>query len=276
MSDEIVSGTPAGGETSAPAAPAAASTPAATSPATSVQATPQAQATSSVPDGYIPRYRYNEATQRAEQAQAAIKQYESQMAQVKSELDRYRSQVQALVGVTPQQTTEADAIKQQFFQLFPWAKTLESRFGDFEGLLEKGTAMEDQVNHYWTSYGTQTMDRLFKMANDSLGTPLTDEGKRLLHSQFVGFLESSPELQNRYATDPTVVEDFWKTFTSNFVDPTRRASAAGVQSRAVAGARLPQDTISGTPQTSSAPKLNGLDERAAAAWAEFQQKTGRT
>src|SRR5882672_1201369 len=146
MSDEIVSGTPAGGETSAPAAPAAASTPAATSPATSVQATPPAQATPSVPDGYIPRYRYNEATQRAEQAQAAIKQYESQMAQVKSELDRYRSQVQALVGVTPQQTTEADAIKQQFFQLFPWAKTLESRFGDFEGLLEKGTAMEDQVN----------------------------------------------------------------------------------------------------------------------------------
>jgi hypothetical protein len=278
MSDDVnVSGTPATGDTGAPAASAPASTPAAPqSPAASAQATPQAPASTSAPDGFIPRYRYNEASQRAEQAQAAVKQYETQMAQVKQELERYRSQVQALVGVTPQQNTEAEAIKSQFFQLFPWAKKLEERFGDFESLVDQTNDLKAQSDHYWTSYGKQTMDRLFSLADSSLGSPLTEEGKRQLHNSFVGFVQSSPELTARYANDPSIVEDFWKGFTSSFVDPARRASSANVQQRVGAVARLPQDSPSGAPQTTPAPKLNGLDERALAAWAEFKAKTGRT
>jgi hypothetical protein len=135
--------------------------------------------------------------------------------------------------------------------------------------------MNAQVDHYWSTYGNQTMDRLYKLAAESLGSPLPDEGKRQLHASFVGFIQSSPELQNRYASDPTIVEDFWKQFTSSFVDPVRRASSAATAQRAAGVARLPQDSPSGTPQTGGAPKLNGLDERAAAAWAEFQSRTGR-
>lgn len=273
---EAVSGTPATGDTGASAAPAAATPTAVTTPASSVQATPQAPATPSAPpDGFIPRYRYNEVAQREAQAREAVTRYESEMTKIKSELDRYRSQVNALVGVTPQTNTEADAIKSQFFQLFPWAKKLEDRFGDFESLVDQTQDLRAQNDHYWTSYGKQTMDRLFGLATESLGSPLTDEGKRQLHASFVGFVQSSPELSERYASDPTIVEDFWKGFTSSFVDPARRASAAGVATRAAAGARLPQDSPSGTPQSTPAPKLTGLDERAAAAWAEFKAKTGR-
>lgn len=261
--NEVVA--PAAGEIAAPASPVA-------SP--QAPAAPQAAAAPVDPHaGYVPSYRLREARDAA--TREATQRYESQMGQVKAELDRYRSQIQALVGVTPQQNTESDTIKQQFFQLFPWAKKLEDRFGDFEGLIDKGQDMDAQVNHYWTSYGNQTMDRLFKLAGDSLGGPLTDEGKRQLHSSFVGFVQSSPELANRYASDPSIVDDFWKQFTSSFIEPTRRTASAGVVQRAGLSARLPQDSPSGVPQVGQAPKLNGLDERAAAAWAEFKTQTGR-
>lgn len=274
MSDEIVSGqAPADGASSAPASSTPA-TPGVATPSASAPQTPQSTpATPSVPDGYVPSYRLREAREAA--AREASQRYSSEMSQIKAELDRYRSQVQALVGVTPPQNTESDAIKDQFFKLFPWAKTLEERFGDLEGLFDKSQDMDAQVNHYWTSYGAQTMDRLYKLATDGLGAPLTDEGRRQLHSSFVGWIQSSPELQNRYASDPSIVEDFWKQFTSSFVEPARRVASAGVATRAAASARLPQDTPSGAPQATPAPKLNGLDERAAAAWAEFTSRTGR-
>lgn len=267
MSDEFVSdATPAstGGENPVPAAPAAATPMAAATPAS----VPQAPAEDRT--NWLPPYRAREIKEAA--ARESAQRYETQMAQTKAELDRYRSQVQALVGVTPPQHSEADTIKQQFFGLFPWAKKLEERFGDVENLIDRGNDMEAQVNHYWASYGTQTMDRLFKLASDGLGAPLTDEGKRQLHSSFVGFVQSSPELQSRYANDPSIVEDFWKTFTSSFVDPARRASNAGIAQRAAQSTRLPQDSPSGTPQVGQAPKLNGLDERAAAAWSEYQSR----
>lgn len=274
MSEDVnVSQTPAGGDTPAPAVTPAASTPVATPSVSASQAPQPTPATPSVPDGYVPSYRLREASERATREAAA--KYEAQMGQVRAELDRYRSQIQALTGVTQPQHTEADAIKQQFFGLFPWAKKLEERFGDVEGLMDRANDMDAQQQHYWTSYGRQNMDKLYSLASESLGAPLTDEGKRQLHASFVGFLQSSPEMESRYASDPSIVEDFWKQFTASFVEPARRASNAAVAARAGNGRFLPQDSPSGTPQATPPPKLNGLDERAQAAWAEFQQRTGK-
>lgn len=267
MSDEFgVESTqaPATGESVAPAAPAAASSQAVTPPASASQ--PPAEDRSN----WLPPYRAREIRESA--AREAATRYQTEVGQVKAELERYRSQVQALVGVTPQQTSEADTIKKQFFEIFPWAKKLEEKFPDVENLLERGNDMNAQVDHYWTSYGNQTMDRLYKLAGDSLGAPLNDNGKHLLHTSFVGFLQSSPELTQRYASDPSIVEDFWKQYSSSFIDPVRRASSAGIAQRAGQVARLPQDTPAGVPQAGGAPKFGGLDDRVAAGWAEYQTR----
>jgi hypothetical protein len=114
------------------------------------------------------------------------------------------------------------------------------------------------------------MDRLFTHASESLGSPLTEEGKRQLHSSFVGFVQSSPELTERYSNDPTIVEDFWKAFTSSFIDPVRRTASATVQGR-VASAIVPQDRPGAPAPVSSGPKPANLDERANQAWALYQQ-----
>jgi hypothetical protein len=146
---------------------------------------------------------------------------------------------------------------------------LEERAEDVFGVLERAGDLESQTEHYWREYGRQSMNRLFEHANQSLGSPLTDEGKRALHASFTGFVTSSPELAERYANDPTLVEDFWKLFSSSFVDPVRRTAATGIQGRATTIAATPQDTPSGAPRIPGAPKPADLDERVSQAWAAY-------
>jgi hypothetical protein len=146
---------------------------------------------------------------------------------------------------------------------------MEQRAAELQGLLDRAGDLESQNSHYWQSYGRQSMDRLFEHAEKSLGAPLTDEGKRALHSSFVGFVSSSPDLTNRYANDPTLIGEFWKSFTSNFIDPARRVASATVVGRATNSA-LPQDSPSGAPRVGAPPRPADLDERAAQAWAHYQ------
>jgi hypothetical protein len=212
-----------------------------------------------------------------ETREAALREAQSQWGQRESEytsqLNQLKAQLQALVGVTPSnQNPEIESIRKQFGSLYPGLSKMEDRAEQLMQVLERANDLETQNSHYWQSYGRQTMDRLFSQATESLGTPLTDEGKRLLHASFVGFVQSSPELQERYVSDPSIVQDFWRQYAAAFIDPIRRTSAAGVMGRAPGA--LPQDTPGGAPRTTPAPQMANLDDRAAAAWAVYQQHKG--
>jgi hypothetical protein len=268
MPDEIV-GSPAPAEATS-SAPAPAATPQAT-PVAATPATPQAPATGAAPtapEGYVPSYRLRETREAA--VREAQQQWAAREAEIRSETERYRQQLHALVGATPSsQNPEIDAIRTQFGQLYPGLSKLEERAQQLQDMLERSGDLESQNAHYWTTYGRQTMDRLFAQAQESLGAPLTDEGKRQLHAAFTGFVQSSPELSARYANDPSLVQEFWKQFTSSFIDPVRRTAAAAVVNRAPGA--LPQDTPSGAPRAAGAPQLTSLDDRVNAAWATYEQ-----
>lgn len=257
---------PAGGDTSAPA-PAAATpaAPAAPVAAATPQATPQVPATGA-PEGYVPSYRLRETREAA--AREAQQTYAAQIEAARRETEQYRNQLHALVGVQPPANPEEAAVRGQFGQLYPGLSKIEERAQQIMELLDRAGDLESQTSHYWKTYGQQTMDRLFNSAQATIGSPLSDDAKRVLHSSFVGFVQSSPELTERYANDPTIVEDFWKAFSSNFIDPSRRAATATVAGRAVTA--LPQDTPGGAPVVSQGPKPANLDERAANAWALYQ------
>lgn len=239
-----------------PAAPVAAATP---------TATPQAPATG-VPDGYVPSYRLRETREAA--AREAQQTYASQIEAARREAEQYRNQLHALVGVQPPQNPEVEQVRNQFGQLYPGLSQMEQRAQQIMELLDRAGDLESQTSHYWQTYGRQTMDSLFSKAQETIGVPLSDDAKRVLHSSFVGFVQSSPELTNRYSNDPTIVDDFWKAFSSNFIDPSRRAATATVVGRAAAS--LPQDTPGGAPRATPAPAPANLDERAANAWALYQ------
>ena len=190
-------------------------------------------------------------------------------AQYQQQLQQIQSQLHALVGVSPQnQNPEVDAIRQQFGQLYPGLSKLEERAAQIQEFIERSSDLEAQNQHYWESYGRQTMDKLFQHAQESLGAPLTEEGKRQLHASFVGFVQSSPELQARYANDPSLVQEFWQQFTNSFIDPVRRTATATVAGRVPQG--LPQDTPAGIPRT-PVPQPGNLDDRVAAGWAQYNQ-----
>jgi hypothetical protein len=264
MADESV-GTGAAPETAAPPATA---TPVAPAQSVATPQTTQPPATGGGPDGWVPSYRVRETREAAiREANTAFAQKEQQY---QSQLEQVQRQLRVLVGAEPQQNPEIAAVRQQFGELYPGLAKLEQRAADLEALMERAGDIENQNSHYWTSYGRQTMDRLFTHASDSLGSPLTEEGKRALHSSFVGWVSSSPELTDRYANDPTIVEDYWKMFTSSFVDPVRRAAATTAVGRATSGAQLPQDTPGGLPRPiGGAVKPANLDERAAQAWSQY-------
>jgi hypothetical protein len=264
--DEVIPGTGAPADTGA--TPAAA-TPAATPSQPAIPAATPAPATSGAPgDGWVPSYRVRETREAA--MREAQQQFAQREAAYQAELQRIQHQLHSLVGVTPPQDPNVSAVKDQFAKLYPGLSKMEERAAQLEQLLERAGDLESQTTHYWQSYGKQTMDRLFTHATESLGAPLTEEGKRQLHASFVGFVQSSPEMTERYANDPSIVEDFWKAFTSSFIDPVRRGSTAAVAGRAAAVTGLPQDRSSGVPPVASPQKPANLDERAANAWALYQ------
>lgn len=262
-----------GSESTTPAAatPAAPAAPSAIPQAPAPQATyanPQAAATPAAPpvEPSWLKGRLEETRNSAlRQAHEAFQRREQEYAQ---QVQQYQRQLQALVGVNPPQNPEIDNIRQQFSQVYPGLSQLEERAQQLMGVLERSQEIEAQNNHYWQSHGRQTMNRLFEKAQEAYGTPLNEAGKRQLHSAFTGYVSSSPELTYRYTNDPSLVDEFWDNFTSSFVLPARRATAAAPEIRT--SQALPSNAPSGAPQLSQPQQPQGLDQRAALGWAALQ------
>lgn len=275
MSDNANVTASGGAETSTPSSASATpaqATPgasAAAAPATSSAAPAQQSATQTGPEGWVPSYRIRDTRQAVEREWG--QKFTEAEQRYASQIEQLQNQLRALVGVTPPKNPEVDAVRQQFGSLYPGLAKLEEQAAQIEALLERAQDFNTQSEHYWQSYGRQTMDRLFDMAAKDLGAPLTEAGKRALHKAFVGHVQSDEELATRYSQDPTIVEDFWKDFSSNFVDPARRAASAAVATRAASTQALPQDKGGSPPPVSQPPKPKDLDERSATAWARFEQ-----
>lgn len=231
-----------------------------------VAPTPQGGA---IPDGYVPRSRINET--RDSVTRQLSQQFQGKYSELESRYSQMEKQLHALVGVQPPTNPEVDSIKTQFAQLFPKLSKLEERGEDVFGLLERANDLQASNEHYWQSYGRQSTEKLFDLADKELGGPLSEDGKRVIHNAFASYVGSSPELTQRYASDPSIVNDFWNVFRSSVIDPVRRTASSTAVGRAVAVGSLPQNDPSGAPRSTPPPQMKDLDERSNAAWALFNQ-----
>lgn len=264
---------PSGNETPGGATPSA-------SPAAAPYAAPASQpAPSAAPpedrSNWIPPNAFRDRLRetRDSATREAQQSWSQREATIRAEADQYKRQLQSLVGVTPPQNPEIDRVREQFASLYPTlAKLNDFDVEKLQALLERGGDLEAQNEHYWKQYGRQAVNTLFSKAADSVGAPLSDDAKRILHSSFVGWVQSSPELADRYSNDPTIVDDFLKGFQSSFFDPIRRNASAGIPGRA--NVALPQDNPSGAPRIPGPPQPKDLDERVAQGWAMLQSKGG--
>lgn len=249
--------------------PAPAATPATPSVEPAIPASgPQGQAQNVPPENYVPSYRLREARESA--IRQAQEQYTSQLAERDAMVQHLQSQLQALTGVQAPADPQIEQIRNQFAQLFPRLAQFESMDPDrLSALLDQAGDFEQANQHYWQSYGRQTLNTLFSQAETALGGQLNDNGRSFLHQQFVGWLSASPERVARYEVDPSIVNDFMQEYQSNIIDPVRRGATAQVASRAPQA--LPQDRPGGAPAVSQAPKPKDLDARTDLAWSTFQR-----
>lgn len=258
--------TPATGENVAPAAPAA-STP--STPATpSVNATPATPATPAEDrSNWVPPYRLRETTQKYEAALNA------ERARWQAEIEARERKIQALAGVVPPENPQIDEVKKQFGQVFPGLNEMESLAPQIKEFLAQREEIEQLRNHVWGVYNRNAMDRLYKNAESTYGQPLNEDARRTLGASFVGFLQSNPDAYERYQSDPSVVDEFWKSFEARFVNPVRRSGIADTVNR-IPGA-LPQDTPSGAVAPSGGQvQPRNTDERMAMALAAYRAKGG--
>jgi hypothetical protein len=199
--------------------------------------------------------------------------FEQKENEFKTREQEYQAKIQALAGFGPKPNPEVEAVRDQFGNLYPGLAKLEKRAADLLQMIERSGDMDAQSSHYWTNYGQQAVNKLFAAAEADLGQPLNEEGKAYLHAQFVGFIQSSPERVNSYASDPGFVDQYWKAFSSNFIDPVRRVSAASAQGRIQTP--LPQDTSAAAPRIGGPEKPANLEDRVSRSWTAYQQTAKR-
>lgn len=227
----------------------------------------QAPATG-VPDGYVPSYRLRETREAViRDAQRLIQERE---AEYQRQVEEWRTKAQALAGFGPKPDPEVETVKSQFAKLYPGlAKLDDNKVEALLQLLDRSGDLEAQTDFYWRNYGMQSIGRLFEAAEADLGQPLTDDAKAALQAHFTGYLNANPRLQEVYASDPQFAVKYWKAFSANFIDPVRRISQAGAQTRAQAP--IPQDNRGGVPVTTPAAKPANLEDRVGLAWETYNR-----
>lgn len=269
MSDFNTFNTPAVGDNTAPAAPAA---PVA-QPTTQVAPQTQTPATPATPaedrSNWVPPYRLREQNARHEAAlQAERQRFTSEQAALQRKLE-------ILAGVTAPENPQIDEVKKQFGQVFPELAELAAQAAEIKQLLAQREELTHSKDHYWTRYNRDAMNTLYSEAEKTYGQPLNDDAKRQLGSSFIGYLQSNPGEYERYQEDPSVVKEYWKSFSDRFIDPVRRSATAQTIGRIPTA--LPQDTPSGTVNFGTpVPKPANQDERMALALARYKEvsKTG--
>lgn len=249
-----------------PSASPAASPQTSPTPSTAIPSSSPAPATS-VPQedrsNWVPPYRLRETTQRYEQT------LQSERQQWQRELEQREARIRALVGVTPPENPQIDEVKKQFGQVFPGLSKLEAQAAQVDALLAQREEMDHLRQHVWAMHNKNAMDTLYKAAAETYGEQLSDDSKRSLGAAFIGYLNTNPDEYARYQNDPSVVVDFWKSFTGRFIDPVRRQATAASANRIPSG--LPQDTPSGSVNVSSpAPKAANEDELLARALSVYK------
>ena len=231
-------------------------------PATTVAPSQPPATGGAPPPGYVPSYRVRETRE----------QYEGKIAEMQTaanaQIEALNRKIQALAGVTPQSQSEEDVIRQQLFKVVPDLKELLELREQLKEVAAQRSEYAEQNQHYWNSYNATQAERLFAKASESYEQPLNDNQKRYLVASFVGWAQGDPEIAARYKTDPSVIDEFWREYSSNVIEPARRAATSSAVGRVASN--LPQDTPSGGLRTSQPPQAPAnLDDRVGLAWQAF-------
>lgn len=220
-------GAGSGAPPSTPAAPAAASP--GGNPSAPAAGAPVSGAPPAAPAG--PKH-YTYTEDRSNWVPSHVVRQRTEEAQrLQQELALWKSRTEALSGVKAPTAPnpEADAIKAQFFQVFPEAQKV---FGIVDKLEKLAGVNIDEIvqsqQQSWVQHGARVLDSVVEKIRAVYGgQELAPKATERIQRAFVSELESDPDLRARYDRgDLSVIDDFVKDYTGTILDPYRRSTQA--------------------------------------------------
>lgn len=211
---------------------------------------------------WIPPHRLSEVSTRATQAETRA-----------AELQR---QVQALTSTVPkdEQAQKAEVIQEQFYKMFPWAKSFKDLSDDqIQKLLDTPTQVESAnqfVNQGWERHAKQMTGTLIDDVSQVLGGKLDADSQSDLKIAFGSFIqrevqkaektgEIGADLQKYIDGDESVVKDFAKKWTDRWFTPARRQVTSQEVNRSK---RVPNSSgRSQQTQVERPQKFNTIEDR---------------
>lgn len=221
---------------------------------------------------WMPKHRFNEVNTRAQQSGQRVSQLEADLA----ERDR---KIAALAGVAPvdPNAQKADSVKAAFFQMFPNFKHLADLTPDqMQAILRapQGADRAQQAeDRHWQQQGKTVLKTIYSEVAASFGAEkLSADQESDIQSSFAPWFnakcraeleasggETSATLQKYEDNDPSLIADFVKRVTNNWVEPARRRVTQQTLTRT-----RPVPSSAGRTQITSRPapeNFKTLDER---------------
>lgn len=160
-------------------------------------------------------------------------------------MTRLQQELQTLRTPKPpaaQPDERSEAIKQEFFKLFPQAQQLfELPLEQVQKLLQVAPQLQAQGEHYWGAVGNGQLRQITESMTKLYGGPPEGKALRWAQTAFIDWVENDPAANQRYiAQDPSLASDFMKAFEASFLDPIRRKAVVVEEQRGTRRAALPR------------------------------------
>ena len=267
------------GQTEAPSAPAetpgdpSGSSPAAPAPAPLPGTQVAGGGPSAGDDDRIPKYRFDEVSERARQSEATVQR-------LMAFLEQQAAQAAQAAAGQPQEPPDEDAerkqrILQQLLDLDPRiAKAIQvgERADAIFAQIERAEQSAQQEKAGWDRFAQQTLSSVHDafasaaMGKGKLGKDLPDETRQSLTDNFVAWImrDTTGQRVARYnEKDAALTQEFITNWSRQFVEPYRRQTAAGQVQSARRTATLPMGGGTSSPLGQPPPKpTNDEDEDA--------------
>lgn len=207
--------------------------------------------------------------------------------------DRIQQTLANAFGLGPKGATgapedpRAAAVRDKLFAIVPGLKELLEKQKEILGAAESGGQWTETNKVYWQGVAARTVSDLHNgAATLLLGTgkaakDLDADTRADVHNLFTRWVESDKtgaRVMRYESQDQNLVKEFLTAFGARYVDPVRRAAAAGVQQRGAARAAVPSQGAGAMPPAARPPAQDNQDEDAVhgRAWAIVQNLKGLT
>ena len=160
----------------------------------------------------------------------ARQQYEQQANTHRTELELERKRVQALSGVTPRnaQETEVEEVRARFAQLFPHLADLTPEdIKELRASREQSGQLQETTNHYWRTHADGMVNQVGAAIAEELGGELSARQLKAIRVAYVQAAQDDPEFLRRHtAGDQTLIKEFAKDFSEDWLKPAQRRAQA--------------------------------------------------